>query len=93
MIGAIADDLTGATDVAAAFRSAGLRVGLFFGGIAASAPTADLDAVVVGLKTRTVPAADAVDASLAAARARRSRAGSPTDPPATSAHGWRTACW
>ena len=69
MIGAIADDLTGATDVAAAFRSAGLRVGLFFGGIDAEDDLDDLDAVVVGLKTRTVPAADAVAQSSGAARA------------------------
>ena len=31
MIGAIADDFTGATDVAVAFRRAGLRTRLFFG--------------------------------------------------------------
>ncbi|WEG08019.1 four-carbon acid sugar kinase family protein [Microbacterium horticulturae] len=68
MIGAVADDLTGATDVAAAFRSAGLRVGLFFGGIDAADSTDGLDAVVVGLKTRTVPAADAVERSAQAAR-------------------------
>ena len=68
MIGAIADDLTGATDVAAAFRSAGLRVGLFFGGIDAAARVDGLDAVVVGLKTRTVAAADAVARSVRAAR-------------------------
>ncbi|UUT34563.1 3-oxo-tetronate kinase [Microbacterium elymi] len=65
----MADDLTGATDVAAAFGSAGLRVGLFFGGIDDDASSADLDVVVVGLKTRTVPAADAVSAALAATRA------------------------
>lgn len=68
MIGAIADDLTGATDVAAAFRSAGLRVGLFFGGIDPADDTDGLDAVVVGLKTRTVPAAEAVETSTQAAR-------------------------
>ncbi|WP_417563504.1 four-carbon acid sugar kinase family protein [Microbacterium sp.] len=69
MIGAIADDLTGATDVAAAFRSAGLRVALFFGGVDAAASMSGLDAVVVGLKTRTAPVADAVAQSVAAARA------------------------
>ncbi|MEQ6897074.1 3-oxo-tetronate kinase [Microbacterium sp. KR10-403] len=71
MIGAIADDLTGATDIAAAFRSAGLRVGLYFDGIDADADVAGLDAAVVGLKTRTVPAADAVAQSSRAARALR----------------------
>ncbi|GAA3757610.1 four-carbon acid sugar kinase family protein [Microbacterium kribbense] len=73
MIGVIADDLTGATDVAAAFASAALRVGLFFGAIDDAASAGDFDVVVVGLKTRTVPAADAVAASLTAARALRAR--------------------
>lgn len=73
MIGAIADDLTGATDVASALRSAGLRVGLFFGGIAQVARDDDLDALVVGLKTRTVAPPDAVTASVTAARALRAR--------------------
>jgi uncharacterized protein YgbK (DUF1537 family) len=68
MIGAIADDFTGGTDVAVAFRRAGLRTIVLFG-----LPDVDLeipphDAVVIALKTRTVPAAEAVETSLAAAR-------------------------
>ncbi|MEU4427202.1 3-oxo-tetronate kinase [Actinoplanes sp. NPDC024001] len=65
MIGCIADDYTGGTDVAAALRRAGLRTTLLFG-----IPRPDLrlpadsEAVVVALKTRTVPAADAVEQSL-----------------------------
>ncbi len=73
MIGAIADDLTGATDVAAAFGSAGLRVGLFFGGIDPSASTVEFDVIVVGLKTRTVPADEAVARSVAVAQALAAR--------------------
>lgn len=65
MIGAIADDVTGATDVAVAFRRAGLRTLIYFG-VPSVATTPDADAVVVALKSRTIPAADAVQQSLAA---------------------------
>lgn len=70
MIGAIADDFTGGTDVAVAFRRAGLRTAIVFG---APEDTTDLtlpavDALVVALKTRTVPAANAVALSMHAAR-------------------------
>lgn len=68
MIGAIADDFTGATDVAVAFRRGGLRTLLFFG---VPPDTTDLpghDAVVVALKSRMIPAADAVSHSLEAFR-------------------------
>lgn len=65
MIGVIADDVTGATDVAAAIRRAGLRTMLALspdidGG------AIDADAVVVGLKTRSIDRDDAVAQSLAA---------------------------
>ncbi|ALG12516.1 3-oxo-tetronate kinase [Kibdelosporangium phytohabitans] len=65
MIGAIADDYTGGTDVAVALRSQGLRTLLFFG----VPPPADLpghDAVVIALKTRTGEPEQAVAQSLAA---------------------------
>ncbi|MEJ3655585.1 3-oxo-tetronate kinase [Actinomycetes bacterium KLBMP 9759] len=62
MIGAIADDVTGATDVAVAMRREGLRTLLVFGVPGDPAP-AGHDAVVVALKSRTVPAAEAVDQS------------------------------
>ena len=68
MIGAIADDFTGATDVAVAFRRAGLRTVVLFRRPAIDAELPDVDAVVIGLKTRTVPAAQAVIESVAAAR-------------------------
>lgn len=72
MIGVIADDVTGATDVAAALRRAGLRTLLALGadidGEAVSA-----DAVVIGLKTRSLPAAEAVAQSLAALTVLRER--------------------
>ncbi|GAA1680500.1 four-carbon acid sugar kinase family protein [Glycomyces endophyticus] len=65
MIGAIADDVTGGTDAAVAFRRQGLRTAIHFGLPEAVDP--GLDAVVIALKTRTIPAADAVAQSLAAA--------------------------
>jgi len=68
MIGAIADDFTGGTDVAVAFRRAGLRTMVLFGLPADDLVIADHDAVVIALKTRTVAAAEAVADSLAAAR-------------------------
>lgn len=65
MIGVIADDFTGATDVAVAFRRAGLRTVVVFD---TSADTAlvDADVAVVALKTRTAAASVAVAQSLSA---------------------------
>jgi uncharacterized protein YgbK (DUF1537 family) len=63
--GVIADDFTGATDVASMLVRAGLRTVQAIGVPVGAAPP-DVDAVVVALKTRTVPAADAVAESLAA---------------------------
>ncbi|PSM40380.1 Hrp-dependent type III effector protein [Streptomyces dioscori] len=67
MIGVIADDVTGATDVAVAFRRTGLRCGVYFGTPDASGVEPGLDVVVIALKSRTIPAPDAVKQSLAAA--------------------------
>ncbi|MFD7504645.1 3-oxo-tetronate kinase [Streptomyces sp. NPDC059850] len=68
-IGCIADDFTGGTDVAAAFRRAGLRTALVFGTPdATTALPADCDAAVIALKSRSAPADDAVADSLAAQR-------------------------
>ena len=64
-LGCIADDLTGATDVALMLQNAGMRTIQTIGVPAGIAP-ADADAVVVALKTRTVPAAEAVAQSLVA---------------------------
>lgn len=73
MIGVIADDVTGATDVAAALGRAGLRTVL---ALNTEAPLSEqdlaaVDAIVVGLKTRSIPVAEAVQASLEALRALR----------------------
>jgi uncharacterized protein YgbK (DUF1537 family) len=65
-LGCIADDFTGGTDVAAALRRAGMRVALLFGQPDANTEVPPTDAVVIALKTRTVPAAEAVAQSLAA---------------------------
>ncbi|MEU5363974.1 3-oxo-tetronate kinase [Streptomyces sp. NPDC005925] len=65
-IGCIADDFTGGTDVAAAFRRAGLRTALVFGVPDDTTPLpADCDAAVVALKSRSAPAYLAVADSLA----------------------------
>jgi uncharacterized protein YgbK (DUF1537 family) len=66
MIGTIADDVTGATDVAAALHRQGLRTVLRFG-VPETADSQDADAVVVALKSRTVPADEAIRLSRAAA--------------------------
>jgi len=67
-LGVIADDYTGASDVAGTLVAAGMRVVQVFGIPDQSLPTRDIDCVVVSLKTRNVPAAVAVEQSLAAAR-------------------------
>jgi 3-dehydrotetronate 4-kinase len=67
LLGCIADDYTGATDLANNLVRAGMRVVQTIG-VPAGPLAADADAVVVALKSRTVPAADAVAQSLAALR-------------------------
>ncbi|HJV95058.1 MAG TPA: 3-oxo-tetronate kinase, partial [Albitalea sp.] len=64
VLGVIADDFTGATDVAGMLVGAGLRTVQVIG--IPHGPAPDADAVVVALKSRTTPAADAVRESLAA---------------------------
>lgn len=66
ILGVIADDFTGATDVASMLVRAGLRTVQVVGVPQHAAPQAD--AVVVALKSRTAPVADAVQESLAAWR-------------------------
>ncbi|RYF35395.1 MAG: four-carbon acid sugar kinase family protein [Comamonadaceae bacterium] len=64
-LGCIADDFTGATDLANNLVRAGMRVVQTIG--VPDAPFAgDADAIVVALKSRTIPAAEAVTQSLAA---------------------------
>lgn len=65
-IGCIADDFTGATDVAGTLVRAGMRVVQTIGTPRSHDPVTDVDAIVIALKTRTVPAAQAVDESLQA---------------------------
>ncbi len=66
-LGCIADDYTGATDLANNLVRSGMRVLQVFG-VPTQAMQTDADAVVVALKSRTAPAADAVAQSLAALR-------------------------
>src|SRR5450830_1611485 len=64
-LGCIADDFTGATDLANNLVRAGMRVVQAIG--VPDAPlAADVDAVVVALKSRTIAPAEAVSQSLAA---------------------------
>lgn len=72
-IGVVADDFTGATDVASMLVRGGLRTVQLIGVPEASAPLqadtgAQFDAVVVALKSRTIAPADAVAQSIAAWR-------------------------
>jgi len=69
LIGAVADDITGATDLCLMLARAGLRTVQVIGVPDASAPLPTADAVVIALKSRTIPADAAVAVSLAAARA------------------------
>ncbi len=66
LLGAIADDFTGATDLAAMLVRNGMRTVQRIGVPPADEPAPDADAVVVALKSRTAPAAQAVAESLAA---------------------------
>ncbi|MDH6554438.1 3-oxo-tetronate kinase [Streptomyces sp. SAI-041] len=68
MIGVIADDVTGATDAALAFRRTGMRCGVYFGTPHPSDVQSGLDVVVIALKSRTIPAREAVAQSLGAAQ-------------------------
>ncbi len=67
ILGVIADDFTGATDVASMLVRAGMHTVQVLGVPDGGLPEAD--AVVVALKTRNIPAADAVAQSLEALRA------------------------
>lgn len=67
VLGCIADDLTGASDLANNLVRAGMRVVLTVD-LPAGPPAKPADAIVVALKSRTIPAADAVKQSLGACR-------------------------
>ena len=66
LLGAIADDFTGASDLASMLVSAGMRTVQTIGVPRRADIAAGTDAVVVALKSRTIPARDAVAQSLAA---------------------------
>ena len=68
LLGCIADDFTGATDLANNLVRAGLRTVQTIGLPEPDAPAIEADALVVALKSRTIPAADAVAQSSAALR-------------------------
>ena len=67
-LGIVADDFTGATDIASMLVRGGLRTVQLIGVPTGALPpaAADADAVVVALKSRTAPVAHAVSESLAA---------------------------
>ena len=66
-LGCIADDFTGATDLANNLVRAGMRVVQMIGTPRTERDDAlDADAVVIALKSRTIPAGEAVEQSLAA---------------------------
>ena len=67
-LGAIADDLTGATDLALTLARSGMSVRQTVGIPADPKAISDADAVVISLKSRTIPAAEAVTQSLDAAK-------------------------
>ncbi|GAA2300894.1 four-carbon acid sugar kinase family protein [Streptomyces kunmingensis] len=75
LLGAIADDFTGATDLATMLVARGFRTVVAVGseGLADDGPAAQevraADAVVIALKSRTAPVDEAVGTSLAALRA------------------------
>ena len=65
LLGCIADDFTGATDLANNLVRAGMRV-VQTNGVPTQSLSADVDAVVIALKTRTITPAAAIFQSLAA---------------------------
>jgi uncharacterized protein YgbK (DUF1537 family) len=66
LLGCIADDFTGATDLASMLVKHGMRTVQRIGVPRADEAAPDVDAVVVALKSRTAPASQAVQESLAA---------------------------
>jgi uncharacterized protein YgbK (DUF1537 family) len=68
LLGAIADDFTGATDLCSMLVRGGMRTVQLIGVPSPDLPVPDADAVVVALKSRTAPVRQAVDESLAALR-------------------------
>lgn len=67
LLGCIADDFTGATDLATTLVKQGMRTVQVIG-VPEDGRAAEFDAVVVALKSRTAPVGDAVEESCAALR-------------------------
>ena len=67
-LGVIADDFTGATDIAGFLVSNGLRTVQVSGVPTDEPPLDEVDAIVVSLKSRSIPSTEAVDLSLGALR-------------------------
>jgi uncharacterized protein YgbK (DUF1537 family) len=68
ILGCIADDLTGATDLANTLARRGMHVVQTIGVPQPHEPMPKAEAIVVALKSRTIPAAEAVALSIAACR-------------------------
>ncbi|MBN8891670.1 MAG: hypothetical protein BGP12_07260 [Rhodospirillales bacterium 70-18] len=66
LLGCIADDFTGATDLASMLVGRGMRAVQLIGVPTAGEPVPDADAIIIALKSRTAPAGEAVGDSLAA---------------------------
>jgi uncharacterized protein YgbK (DUF1537 family) len=66
LLGAVADDFTGATDLANTLVKGGMRTVQMIGVPESGAAVPEADAIVVALKSRTAPVAEAVAESLAA---------------------------
>ncbi len=71
LLGCIADDLTGATDLALTLAQEGMRTVQCTGVPRPDLDVENVDALVVALKSRSIPAADAVAQSLEAAQVLR----------------------
>jgi len=68
ILGCIADDLTGATDLANALARRGMHVVQTIGAPSPNDPVPEAEAIVVAMKSRTNPPEEAVAMSLAACR-------------------------
>jgi len=68
ILGVIADDHTGATDVASMLVRSGLRTVQIIGVPTDTTDAGEVDAVVIALKSRTIAPAEAIEQSLAALR-------------------------
>jgi uncharacterized protein YgbK (DUF1537 family) len=65
LLGCIGDDFTGSSDLANTLAKGGMRT-VQYNGVSANAAESTVEAGVVALKTRTIPASEAVAQSLAA---------------------------